>query len=73
MVGLDEVVLSVGRKEQSLRYISRKVSLISSKEILSNVNKVIIDSDVSNSGVLPFLPLPEVNNKNRTIRNNGGN
>ena len=43
MVGLDEVVLSVGRKEQSLRYISRKVSLISSKEILSNVNKTGAD------------------------------
>mgnify|MGYP001166228475 FL=1 len=43
MVGLDEVVLSVGRKEQSLRYISRKVSLISSKEILSNINKTGAD------------------------------
>ena len=43
MMGLDEVVLSVGRKKQSLKYISRKVSLISSKELLSNVNKTGAD------------------------------
>ena len=43
------------------------------EEILGNVNKVIIDTEVSNSGVLPYLALPEINNKNRTLRNNGGN
>ena len=41
------------------------------EEILGNVNKVIIDTEVSQSGVLPFLPLPELNNKNRTVRSGG--
>jgi len=39
MMGLDEVVLAVGRSKQRLKYISRKVSLIGSKELSSNVNK----------------------------------
>ena len=58
---------------QAKEVTTERIFLETFEEILSNVNKVIIDSDVSNSGVLPFLPLPEVNNKNRTIRNNGGN
>ena len=58
---------------KSKEVTTKRIYLETFEEILSNVNKVIIDSDVSNSGVLPFLPLPEVNNKNRTIRNNGGN
>jgi len=51
----------------------RRIYLETFEEILGNVNKVIIDTDVSKSGVLPYLPLPEINNKNRTIRNSGGN
>jgi len=39
MMGLDEVVLSVGRNKQNLKYISRKVSLISSGDLSSNVYK----------------------------------
>ena len=39
MMGLDEVVLSVGRNKQNLKYISRKVALISPDDLLSNVDK----------------------------------
>ena len=39
MMGLDEVVLSVGRNKQNLKYISRKVSLISSDDLSSNIDK----------------------------------
>jgi hemoglobin/transferrin/lactoferrin receptor protein len=39
MMGLDEVVLSVGRNKQNLKYISRKVTLISPDDLLSNVDK----------------------------------
>jgi len=49
----------------------RRIYLETFEEILGNVNKVIIDTEVSQSGVLPFLPLPELNNKNRTIRSGG--
>ena len=48
-----------------------RIYLETFEEILGNVNKVIIDTEVSQSGVLPFLPLPELNNKNRTIRSGG--
>ena len=33
------------------------------EEILGNVNKIIIDQDASGSGVVPFLPLSELNKK----------
>ena len=49
----------------------KRIYLETFEEILGNVNKVIIDTEVSQSGVLPFLPLPELNNKNRTIRSGG--
>ena len=49
----------------------RRIYLETFEEILGNVNKVVIDTEVSQSGVLPFLPLPELNNKNRTIRSGG--
>ncbi len=39
MMGLDEVVLSVGRNKQNLKYVSRKVALISPDDLLSNVDK----------------------------------
>ena len=48
-----------------------RIYLETFEEILGNVNKVIIDTEVSQSGVLPLLPLPELNNKNRTIRSGG--
>jgi membrane protease subunit HflK len=48
-----------------------RIYLETFEEILGNVNKVIIDTEVSQSGVLPFLPLPELNNKNRTVRSGG--
>ena len=50
----------------------KRIYLETFEEILGNVNKVIIDTEVSQSGVLPFLPLPELNNKNRSI-SSGGN
>src|SRR5262249_52129768 len=30
------------------------------EEVLRNVNKVLIDKNASSSGVLPFLPLPDL-------------
>jgi membrane protease subunit HflK len=35
------------------------------EEILGNVNKIIIDQDASGSGVVPFLPLSELNKKSQ--------
>ena len=50
----------------------KRIYLETFEEILGNVNKIIIDTEVSQSGVLPFLPLPELNNRNRSI-SSGGN
>ena len=51
----------------------KRIYLETFEEILGNVNKIIIDPNATQSGVLPFLPLPEINNKSRVISNNGAN
>ncbi len=39
---------------------TKRIYLETLEEILPNVNKVIIDDDAGGSGVVPYLPLPEV-------------
>jgi membrane protease subunit HflK len=38
----------------------RRIYLETMEEVLGNANKVIIDQSASGSGVLPYLPLPEL-------------
>ncbi|SDF44131.1 membrane protease subunit HflK [Thalassobaculum litoreum DSM 18839] len=59
---------------------TKRIYLETLEDILSNVNKVIIDDDAGGSGVVPYLPLPELQNrlnKNRpagaSSTQNGGN
>ena len=46
----------------------QRMYLEAMEEVLRGSSKVIIDSDASGSGVVPYLPLPELQKKN-----NGGN
>ena len=51
---------------------TKRIYLETLEQILGNVNKVIIDGDVSGSGgpgVVPYLPLPEV--QKRQAANDG--
>jgi len=48
---------------------TKRIYLETLEEILGNVNKVIIDDEAGGSGVVPYLPLPEVQNRmNNTQR-----
>ena len=38
----------------------QRIYLETMEEVLGNANKVIIDGNASGSGVLPYLPLPEL-------------
>ena len=46
--------------KQSKAVTTQRIYLETLEEVLSNVNKVIIDSDIGGSGVVPYLPLPEI-------------
>ncbi|MFX4221044.1 MAG: hypothetical protein ACMVO3_08670 [Thalassobaculum sp.] len=48
---------------------TKRIYLETLEGILANVNKVIIDDSAGGSGVVPYLPLPEVQNR----LNNGAN
>jgi modulator of FtsH protease HflK len=41
----------------------RRIYLETMEEVLGNANKIIIDKGASNSGVLPYLPLPAIQNR----------
>ena len=41
----------------------RRIYLETMEKVMQNMNKVIIDSD-NGSGVLPYLPLPELRKSN---------
>lgn len=45
---------------QSKDITTQRIYLETLEEVLKNVNKVIIDDSASGSGVVPYLPLPEV-------------
>jgi modulator of FtsH protease HflK len=45
---------------QSKDITTKRIYLETLEEVLKNVNKVIIDDSASGSGVVPYLPLPEV-------------
>jgi membrane protease subunit HflK len=38
----------------------QRIYLETLEEVFGNVNKVIIDQNTENSGVVPYLPLPEI-------------
>lgn len=50
---------------------TKRIYLETLEEILGNVNKVIIDDEAGGSGVVPYLPLPEVQNRLSTNRSSG--
>ena len=47
----------------------RRMYLETMKEVMSGMDKVLIDNSKGGSGVVPYLPLPELQNRART----GGN
>lgn len=53
---------------QSKDVTTQRIYLETLEQVLQNVNKVIIDSDAGGSGVVPYLPLPEVQRRS----NSGG-
>ena len=50
----------------------RRIYLQTMEEILSDVNKVFIDQDGNNQGVVPYLPLDSLNQKQTRRTNNDG-
>lgn len=48
---------------QSKDVTTKRIYLETLEGILANVNKVIIDDSAGGSGVVPYLPLPEVQNR----------
>lgn len=57
---------------QSKDVTTKRIYLETLEDILGNVNKVIIDDQAGGSGVVPYLPLPEIQNRlNNTNRSTG--
>ncbi|WP_420562380.1 FtsH protease activity modulator HflK [Thalassobaculum sp.] len=50
---------------------TKRIYLETLEDILANVNKVIIDEESGGSGVVPYLPLPEVQNRLNRNRSTG--
>jgi membrane protease subunit HflK len=44
---------------------TRRIYLETMEDVLRNMNKIIIDSDARGSGVVPYLPLPELERRAR--------
>ena len=57
---------------QSKDVTSQRIYLETLEEVLKNVNKVIIDDSAGGNGVVPYLPLPEIQ-KRVTRPNPAGN
>jgi len=57
-----------GNKEVTTKrlYIERM------QEVLKNANKIIIDTSKGGQGVVPYLPLPEIQKRNRAAQSSGG-
>ncbi len=51
---------------------AQRLYLEALQEILSKANKVLIDSDAQGSGVVPYLPLPEIAKSRGTSTQSGG-
>jgi membrane protease subunit HflK len=45
---------------------TQRIYLETLEEVFSKVNKIIIDKNAGGSGVVPYLPLPEVQNRAKT-------
>ncbi|MEQ8397825.1 FtsH protease activity modulator HflK [Thalassobaculum sp.] len=57
---------------QSKDITTQRIYLETLEEVLKNVNKVIIDDNAGGSGVVPYLPLPEIQKRlNRPGAGNG--
>ena len=59
-------ILDEYRKDEDVTI--RRIYLETMEEILAGVTKVIIDSEGGESGVVPYLPLPEIQNSVRERR-----
>jgi membrane protease subunit HflK len=58
--------LSVYQEFDKARDVTtRRIYLETMEEVLRNVNKVLIDQSASGSGVVPYLPLPELERRAR--------
>jgi membrane protease subunit HflK len=44
---------------------TRRISLETLEQVLRDMNKVVIDKSASGSGVVPYLPLPELERRAR--------
>ena len=59
--GASKRFLSVYNEYKEAKDVTRRrIYLETMEKVMQNMNKVIIDND-SGSGVLPYLPLPELN------------
>ena len=43
----------------------QRVYIETIEEVFSGMNKIIIDSSAGGSGVVPYLPLPEIQNRSK--------
>ena len=57
---------------RSKEVTTKRIYLETLEQVLSNVNKIIIDSDAGGSGVVPYLPLPEVRRRQVESENDNG-
>lgn len=58
--------------QQSKDVTTQRIYLETLEDVLRNVNKVIIDDSAGGSGVVPYLPLPEVQKRlNRPVTGQG--
>ena len=51
---------------------AKRLYLETMEEVMGRVNKVVVGEEVSGSGVLPYLPLPELKAKNTSGSSQGG-
>ncbi len=51
----------------------RRIFLETMERVLGDMNKVIIDSEAGGPGVVPYLPLPEIQKRARQNSSEGGN
>ena len=58
--------LAVHRQYSRAKFVTKKrIYLETMEKIYSNMDKIIIDKNVGKSGILPYLPINDINNKKK--------
>ena len=65
-------VLVFNEYRQAKKVTRQRIYLETMENILGGMNKIIIDSSASGQGVVPYLPLPELNKRQQGTSGSNG-